>query len=65
MHCKQHIPLPIVLFGWDQSHKITSKRGMLTTLSFELSLTLTLLLDEIHACPTTLCGFYFQSVHSQ
>ena len=30
-----------------------------------LSLALTLLLDEINACPTTLCGFNFQSVDTQ
>jgi len=27
-----------------------------------LSLALTLLLGEINVCPTTLCGFHFQSV---
>jgi len=35
---------------------------MLATLSFEHSLTLTLLLGEINVCSTTLCGFHFQSV---
>jgi hypothetical protein len=35
---------------------------MLATLSFEHSLTLTLLLGEINLCPTILCGFHFQSV---
>ena len=30
-----------------------------------LSLATTLLLDEINACPTTLCGFNFQSVDPQ
>jgi hypothetical protein len=27
-----------------------------------LSLALTLLLGEINVCPTTLCGFHFQSI---
>ena len=35
---------------------------MLGTLSFQHSLTLTLLLDEINVCPSTLSETHFQSV---
>jgi len=42
---------------------VDSIRGMLATLTFQHSLTLTLLLDEINVCLTDLCRFNFQNVN--
>ena len=49
-------------YKFDRKNKIKIKRNASNTLFWALSLAVTLLLGEINVCPTTLCGFHFQSI---
>jgi len=57
------VTLKTVLTNKVQNHRLFwNLRNVSVTLFWTLSLTLTFSLDKINVCPTTLRGFYFQSL---